>query len=66
MHNSIPGDDGAANRNCYIATYRYCNSPNCYNDEVDCMQVMSMTGTLDTLVASNDSRTRSDTPAVSA
>lgn len=52
----LPGvDDGAANRNYCIATYHYCNSPNCYNDEVDCMQVPNMMDTLDMSAVSNDS-----------
>lgn len=58
--------DGVANRNHYIAIYRYCNSPNCYSDAVDCMQTTNTMDTLDMPVASNDSRTLMDTRAVSA
>lgn len=55
-----------ANRNCYIAIYRYCNSPNCYSDAVDYTQTTNTMDTLDMPAASNDNRTLMDIRAVLA
>lgn len=53
MADGADADADVANRNCYSATYRYCNNPSCCS-AFDCMLVLSMWDTLDRPAALND------------